>query len=535
MKFLSFNSPKWDIRGAAAPWDSRQSIYNHILTHLQPEKPGLKEGGETLPDENRVRGDKGFGWVPGALDGALGHHFSPSDSAEVVRNVLNAFRAFTAKTTSERARTLYSLLAQHSTLDYIDQLLEAITGDKKIKPDRLYATAHWIATGAPDREPVKTSIAILGVLRGGEDRHLLLTLGRHEEFTLYAAGALQNTESDPEHWLWELGKYVTGWGRIHIVERLAGTQNEHIKAWLLREGYRNDIMTEYTALICAKTGGLLEAIRQPEPDDQLLKATGEILSALIRGRGALTEGVESYPEGAEATELYLQHLRSRELDLEAFNVVTTIDNFLKEEEGETHDVALGWPKRRPILLDHISAIRSHPGWEKMVQKGLISDDRKEFWNAAEAAKVLGIDTWDIYFERLQRGEDQWYILMQTDDPGRIDKVIQFAEQRLPLTEIACGPASELGLGPEFQAHRALGYVLQDLRRFPGKGWPLIRAGLQCPVVRNRNMALRALSLWERKAWPAEAEFLLRRGIDREPEADTCELMRKVIAGKALEF
>jgi hypothetical protein len=33
----------------------------------------------------------------------------------------------------------------------------------------------------------------------------------------------------------------------------------------------------------------------------------------------------------------------------------------------------------------------------------------------------------------------------------------------------------------------------------------------------------------------EKRGLRRRGIDREPYADTCELMRKVIAGEALEF
>jgi hypothetical protein len=44
---------------------------------------------------------------------------------------------------------------------------------------------------------------------------------------------------------------------------------------------------------------------------------------------------------------------------------------------------------------------------------------------------------------------------------------------------------------------ALDFILQDLRRFPGKGRPLIRAGLQSPVVRNRNMTVRALAAWGR--------------------------------------
>jgi hypothetical protein len=248
--------------------------------------------------------------------------------------------------------------------------------DKKIAFDRLHAVARWLATEAPDREPVKTAIAILGILQGGEDRDLLLTLGRHEEFTLYAAVALQNTEGNAVPLLWELGKEVTGWGRIQIIERLAGTEDERIKAWLLREGYRNDIMNEYTALVCAETGDLLKALRTGEPDARLLKGAGAILVALIQGRGGPVEGIEAYRDGAEAAELYLRHLNTRDLDLEDFVAVTVIERFLREEEDEGNDLPLGWQQRCADLLEQASAIRSRPGWEEKVREKLKSNDRR---------------------------------------------------------------------------------------------------------------------------------------------------------------
>jgi hypothetical protein len=156
-----------------------------------------------------------------------------------------------------------------------------------------------------------------------------------------------------------------------------------------------------------------------------------------------------------------------------------------------------------------------------------------FWNAVQAAKLFGIDTWDVHFQRLQRGEDHWYFVMQTSDPIRIDRVVSLAEERLPLEDIATGPADELGLGPGFQAHGALDFVLQDLRRFPGKGWRLIRVGLRSPVTRNRNMALRALAAMDRGAWPAEAELLLRQAWKAEPNSGTRESMRQILDGKPL--
>lgn len=535
MNFPFFRGRSWDIESVSRPWGDRPSIYEHILSHIRPGEPGLGEEGDRLPDDERARGEFKFGWAPGALDGAFGHHGGGADAEETAREVLEALRALTGKAADGRAQALYSLLLEHPALEYVDQLLPAVAEDGRLDPERLHAVARWLATGAADREPVKCAVALLGLFQGGEDRDLLLTLGRHEEFTLYAAVALGNSEDDSELSLWALACLVTGWGRIQIIERLAETDDEQIKAWMLRDGYRNDIMDEYTALVCARTGGLPDALRRTDPDEKLLKGAGSLLSTLIRGRGGPSEGIESYPEGAEAAELYLRHLRTRELDLEDFVAVSAIERFLNEEKGEAHDPALGWPERRATLLALTGALRSRPGWEEKIREGLKSDDRQTFWTATEAAQALGLDIWEVYFERTERGEDHWYFVMQTDDPAQVDRVVRLAEERLPLDEIATGPGEELGLGPEYQHHSALDFVLQDLRRFPGKGWLLIGAGLQSPVVRNRNMAVRALAAWGRPEWPEGAEELLRRAHEAEPAEDTREVMRKTLAGEPLDL
>lgn len=530
MSFRFFSGGTWDIQRVKPPWGGRPSIYQHIVAHIRAGEPGLGEEGNLLPDEEIVKGDNQLSWAPGALDGAFGHHGGGADAADSAKTILDSFRALTKKANDDRARSLYLLLKEQSALGCVDHLLEAVVADDDLDTERLHTIARWLATGAADREPIKYAIALLGVFQGGEDRDLLLTLGRHEEFTLFASVALKNSDDDPELSLWALACLVTGWGRIQIIERLAETKDEQIKAWMLREGYRNDIMEEYTALTCSKTGELLAALRQVEPDEKLLKGAGSLLTTLIRGRGGPSDGIESYVDGAEATELYLRHLQSRDLDLEDFVGVSAIQQFLNEQEDEAQDPALGWPERRATLQELINAICSRPGWDAKVHGELQSEDRQIFWTATEAARELGIDTWDIYFERLKRGEDQWYFVMQTNDHERIDKVVQFAEETLPLQEIGSGPADSLGLGPEFQHHSALDFVLQDLRRFPSKGWPLIRAGLQSPTVRNRNMALQALAAWDRTVWPAEAESLLRRAIETEPADVTRALMVKTLEG-----
>jgi hypothetical protein len=110
----------------------------------------------------------------------------------------------------------------------------------------------------------------------------------------------------------------------------------------------------------------------------------------------------------------------------------------------------------------------------------------------------------------------WYRLMQQTDDTRIDSVIQFAQSVLPLTEVETGPADEMGLGPEYRAHQALDWILQDLRRFPGKGWRLLKAGLRSPAVRNRNMAINALAAWPRELWSPEITAFLLNAHEVEP-------------------
>ena len=519
------------------PWGDRPSLFQHIRAHIRQGETGLTEGGEILPDEERVRSESGLEWAAGALDGAVGHHMVRAEGAERAAGAIHeALRELTEVASRERAEALYTLLTEHRALEYVDPLLEAIARDSDLNRYRLRVVARWLVTEAPDREPVKAGIALLGLFRGVHDRPLLQIFACHEEFTLYAAVALINALENPERDLFRLARRLRGWGHIQLVERLAGTQDEEIKAWLLREGYQNSVTYGYTAYVCATSGELLDALSSLDPDDALLKGAGDILAALIEGRRGPAEGIGVYADGAEVTELWLEHLQDRNVNLEQLVVVDKIRRFLEEEEGEAHDSVLGWPQRRAVLLEYIHAILSRPGWDHRIREGFASKDSRTFQAATEATRVFGIDAWDVYFERLHDGEGHyWYYVMQTDDPSRIDRVVALAEERLPLERIATGPADERDVGPEFEHHRALDYLLLDLGRFPGKGWPLIRAGLQSPVTRNRHMALRALAAWGKQTWPNEAETLLRRTLDREPNEDTRDYMRRVLAGESLDF
>jgi hypothetical protein len=339
---------------------------------------------------------------------------------------------------------------------------------------------------------------------------------------------------DTDRTLWRLAKRVRGWGRIQILERLTETTDPDIRAWMLRRGYRNDVMYEYTAHLCATTGDLVGALRQPQPDPELLHGAGELLQTLIDGREGPAQGIDDYPEGAEAAELFLRHAAARPPQLSFLLPVITLRAFLRETMGASRNPELGWVPRREALLGLVGQILGNPGWESLVRAGLDSPVGEEFRVASQAAEEFGLDAWDAYYTRVERGAADWYFLMQTEDPTRIDRALALAEARLDLDRVASGPASELGLGPDYQDHHALDFMLQELPRFPGKGWPLIRAGLRSPVVRNRNMAAKALGAWERSTWPPDAHAVLERALELEPEESTRDWLERAQTGRPVD-
>src|SRR5262249_4140286 len=115
MNFPFFNS-SWDITDVNPPWGQRRSIHQHIRSHIRPGEPGLREDGNSLPDEEIIASGSELRWVPGALDGVLGHHASQSEAQDTANKILEAFRALTKKSSDQRARALYSLLLEHSAL-----------------------------------------------------------------------------------------------------------------------------------------------------------------------------------------------------------------------------------------------------------------------------------------------------------------------------------------------------------------------------------------------------------------------------------
>lgn len=318
--FDRFRTEAWDLAALSPPWGERPSIYEHVLSGRPGDLPDEPTGAE-------VR------FAPGAMDGVLGHHAEPGDATLRAKQLVKALRDLLSSATARNFAHLYEIATREPLLPVIDFFLEEVSEESaSLDVERFVTLARCLVHEAADRDAVKLGMAMLGLVRGegaadAEDDEALRMLGLHDELTLYAVVALL-ARGTSERTLFEMAQQVRGWGRIEIVERLEETRDPEIQSWLLREGWQNDVMVEYTALPCAMAGGLAEALGAERVDDALLRGAGEILVALIHGPPG--PGIEAYPEAHEAVARFVAHVTRTPITPERRAQVEAIRGYLAE-------------------------------------------------------------------------------------------------------------------------------------------------------------------------------------------------------------
>ncbi len=510
------------------PWpQTRRGLYRFI----RASSASVLEDGK-LPDDDDFYAETEIRWIAGGADGAS-RHYDGADDAAAAAAILAAVTSVVADPTEQTVGHLYRLLIDTNTKDFLERFIALLDEDNIGTAPELAEFARWLATEAPDRRPVKFALALLGECGDSGDEDLFMTFGRHEEFTLFAAVALTRTLPNPEAALWQLARQVHGWGRIQLVDRLKATTNRDIKRWLLREGFRNRVMTEYLAYRCATTGDLRTELAVADPDDALMAGAGEILHALLFGGPA--PDMSSYADGPDAVLFFLRHLARRPCKSpDEFLTVRAIKSYVADLPANPGTSR--WTDGIRAEIDALAAaLLGRPAWRGLAEAGLRADDVRSFRQAAAVLEALGIDAWEARFERQRAPEaDEWFWLMKTDDPARIQRVLDLAEQHVDLDGIASGPANELGLGRPFRQHQLLDWLLQELGRFPGLGWSVVAAALRSPVTRNRHWAVKVLSRWGARSWPSEAPALLERVVAEEPDIELRQRVRNLVDGRPLE-
>jgi len=509
----------------AGPWsDGRPSIHRQVVEALAARGADEKSSLNLAPiTVGRIT------FVPGAIDSLAGRADpSPTKAGRLIVAINDAIR----RPSGDTLARFYALLCEGDTITTVDELLSRLPHEIGDRQPVVATLARRLIEEAPDVEPVKAGVALLGLCGTADDVELISIVGHYEEITIYSVVALLKLLVDPEPAIWSLAKAVHGWGRIRAMPYLVSTAKDEIKDWMLREGFRNGIMNEYLAYTCAVAGNLHAALARHEIDDELLVASAELLSALINGGPA--EDIVDYSDGSAVCVLFLRHMMSkRKIDIRVVDAVVDIKWLVEEERAAELHSHSGWSPQVLLEIGGLAESALRRAEVKVaVEESLRSADDYVFNVAAGLSSHVGVDSWPIRFERQrQKQSDQWYWLMQAEDVARIEQVLQLARDQLDLAKIAAAPSVSLGLGREYADDSALAFVLQELNRFPGVGSDLVCAGLRARDTRGRNMAINALRDWDRKAWPPNAMEELRRAAAREPDEKTRQRMLDLMQGE----
>ncbi|MGH2692301.1 MAG: hypothetical protein ACRDHM_07325 [Actinomycetota bacterium] len=521
------------------------SIYEHIRAHLPLDGPGLTEGGDRLPDEPEEEDElPQIVLAPGLRDRIL-ESGSVVDSEQAAARSFRLFKAVVRKPFSNRRyEELHEDLRTNELTGFLDPLVGRVY-HSGLSRDAVRELALRLVSSSPHRMPVKVGICVLGLCARHEDREILLTLGRHEEFSHYVGVTMTNALPYPEESLWQLAKVVQGWGRVAFIEQLASTQRPEIKAWLLRDGFASSFLWTELASIAATTGELARELRADGIDDELYLSAGRIIRELIRSRmSETTEDVEDYEDAPEAIRLFLQHVARRKEHLESFEPVAAIVDYLEmrrssfdrfeehwSEEGRARAaqrLRSRWvDEERTRVATHARWILHRPAWRRAIDEGLRSADHWTFALAEEAARWLGDDTVPLMVARLREHPDDdhtWFEVARLADGGQFDELLEMARDRVARHE----PDAE-----EWGPRWTIG-IHQEVERFPGMGWPLFRAELESPILRDRHYGLSGLARLADASWPDEADAIVETISRSDPDEEIRTRARDLLSKRTKE-
>lgn len=481
----------------------RSSIWDHVSAHLRPEG-GLDPDGAQLPDTDLVQ-ERGLHiWAPGAWEGTAARHAGPDQEKDraVAAEIYAALLRLIDGAGDESDRdSLRKLFMDASPRWVVDHVIDFVREQPLTHTDRLGEELRSFLLHGEHRNEVKFAIALLALLRDPADMDRFRLIGQHEEFTLYAAIALAGLTNDPvAEWI-ALARLVTGWGKVELIDLLMRTNDPRACHFALREPDCGPTLTSYVALNVVRHCRLDQELNQLFADPELLSGAALLLSTMAQAdvEGGPVGGLLHYPEGSAAVGSFLELMASRATRLEDFLVVDTLWKFAAADWSDEELAHGGWDRNSLArILEACEEIERRSQWPAMAEAALADADPAERNRGFQVAKQLGLPIREHVVGRLRQDPlegSMWFELVSQQDESHMDQAVALAQELLDLDLLASGPSDDLGLGPAFQLHRCVDFILQELARFPGKGWPVIRVALRSTVIRNRMLALRALEGW----------------------------------------
>lgn len=461
--------------------ESSPSLYEYIQLHRDSQTGRLARDAMTLPDEPAARRFSRLRWMPGSLEGLGTRHMQWDGSAKAAQTVSLLEQIAAGHQSAEAA--LYELLRADDVVTFYNDALDYASARIADAEPRLHDLARRLATQSRDRGPVKFGIAMLGSMGDESDLEIVRTLALHDEFGLYAAGAIAELAPQRQQALYEMAQKLDGWGRVEAVTLMTATPDAKLRRWLLTEGFRNDVTAQYLAYHCATIADLAGAMADPAnaKDIEFLTGVSDLIQSLIKpGPSRDSQTYERIPEVAIS---YLQDVQGKRDSIGFLLTAKVLSEYANTASWTADEKASVKKLAAPIIADK--------SWRRRVIAAL-SDDHGDLEQAEVAAMKLNIATFDVHVKRLARNgavADRWRLAFSAADPRQVASLVDVAEKTF-RPRFARGT-----VGRANTSDAALEAVLQGVARYPGTGMPIVDASLLdiSPVV--RRAAVETLVRW----------------------------------------
>lgn len=471
-----------------------ESIYERICSAVQPDGALPKD----FSIQEKPQDPQAIRFADGAQDGIMFYHAGGGDGKllEQLEEVTRLAAGGADYETAE-ARLSACFGEREAMLGCIDGLQRwTIEHKEELDAGRLFGFANAVLLHSASLGAVKYALSVLELLSSsqGQWRETVRTLALSNELTLYCVWIINNWENRDEE-LFSVAQKVRGWGRVHAVRELEPVTRE-MEAWLLDEGWDNDVLPAYTALACAQRGNLRRRLEQEALSRARLTAAGGLI------RGLLDEGpCKNISLMEDREELLLAYLAQVERAEPSLEDLETVREVMSSAEPDELDL--------PLVREWAEKAFSSEASRKTAERAL---ERGEGFPLAAA---LGLDWQEKLLEALERDFAGSYgalnLILTPEQEPWVDRALAICEKNLPRS-LAAGPENWTFAPPEEPRHNWLGYTVQFLRPFPGRGLGLVLTALEAPVLRERNMALNVLDSWRKAGWslPEEAAQALER-------------------------
>lgn len=551
----------WNADEIARPWDAaRPALYAWLSENFDPEQGRIPPDRMMLPDTPPMEPGQMFCFSPGAEQHILKHHVAPGETAD------DYFFALIERTLQtgdpETFSTLYDAIVNSGqTLDLLREdysvwetegvqppvFIQRLAGSG-LEKRHLASLAHLLATEAPDSEAASFALALLRVFPAGDAADIAHVFGRHDTFTTEAIAVIKAVSENPEDAIWALARQVYGWGRVYCVHELAATERDDIAEWLLLEGHLTEALPSNVTGVCARVGKLAERLSGDTVDRAVFEAAGRIIAESFDDGEYLD--MNAWDDGEEIADRYTYHAAAHCVTVPLLNDLFVFCDVLCKGAGwssvwigvDEDITARYYLEKRPWneairapMIARIKAVAAQPGWpEKLRAYSAVSQlypgDLRE---TAMTAKRLGIDVFGEVAARVERGEDLWHILFDSDDGTRTDRILAMADRLLPLREIAALPRDAERSEENYALFSGLWAVIGCVMDFPGKGWKFVHLGLTGMHENCRRTVVHVLHAWGEAHWPVDARLALERAAKIEEIPDIRDMMRRALDGKPL--